>query len=91
MQRFICAVPVSPLRVQASHPSEMVSQLLFGETCTVLDSSNGDWLKVKCDFDQYEGFCQQSHLLPFAGADFPGSVARARVASMPSQQSAARA
>lgn len=67
MQRFICAVPVSPLRVQASHPSEMVSQLLFGETCTVLDSSNGDWLKVKCDFDQYEGFCQQSHLLPFAG------------------------
>ena len=68
MQRLICSVPVSPLRAQPSHPSEMVSQLLFGETCTVLDSSDGDWLKIKCDADQYEGFCQKSHLLVFNSA-----------------------
>ncbi len=35
--------------------SEMVSQLLFGETYTVLDQTE-KWLKIKTDYDSYTGF-----------------------------------
>jgi gamma-D-glutamyl-L-lysine dipeptidyl-peptidase len=54
---------VSPLRGNPSHKSEMVSQLLFGEPCTVGDRSADHWVKVKCKLDGYEGWCQESHLL----------------------------
>ena len=69
MSTFICTVPVAPLRASASHPSEMVSQLLFGETCRSLGTVTDGWLRVKCDFDDYEGFCQTSQIMS-VGEDF---------------------
>jgi len=44
-----------PLRADASHRSEMVSQLLFGECYKVL-SFFPEWLEVECCFDGYHGF-----------------------------------
>ncbi|CAN5151328.1 C40 family peptidase [soil metagenome] len=61
MQNATCCVPVSPLRTEPAHRSEMVSQQLFGETCNIIESTN-DWVKVKCDFDGYEGWCQEAHV-----------------------------
>ncbi|MBL7761653.1 MAG: C40 family peptidase [Sediminibacterium sp.] len=52
----------APLRAEAAHRSEMVSQLLFGETATVLDSTK-DFVKIRCSYDGYEGWCQRSQLL----------------------------
>jgi hypothetical protein len=54
-------VPVAPLRAEPSHRSEMVSQLLFGETCQLLERS-GDYVMVKCHYDGYQGWCQLSQL-----------------------------
>jgi len=70
MQTSICCVPVSPLRANPSHKSEMVSQLIFGEPCTVGDRSADHWVKVKCKFDGYEGWCQDSHLLNVDNATY---------------------
>jgi len=58
-----CCVPVSPLRKDPSHQSEMVSQLLFGECCTILEYGTDKWIKVKCRYDDYEGWSQLSHFV----------------------------
>jgi gamma-D-glutamyl-L-lysine dipeptidyl-peptidase len=59
----ICIVPVAPMRSEAAHKSEQVSQLLFGELCEVLEVSK-DFTKVKATYDHYEGWCQNTQLLP---------------------------
>ncbi len=58
-----CCVPVSALRKEHSHKSEMISQLLFGECCTLLEYGEQGWIKIKCRYDNYEGWCQVSHLV----------------------------
>lgn len=55
-------VAVSPMRKEAAHRSEMVSQLLFGEVGEVLETS-GDFIRVRTIYDAYEGWCQKSQLV----------------------------
>lgn len=69
MQNVICCVPCSPLRAEATHKAEMVSQLIFGEPAHIIESGPDHWVKVVCDYDQYQGWCQESHL---AGVDPQG-------------------
>lgn len=54
-------VSIAPMRKEASHRSEMVSQLLMGECVEVLETDK-DFFYVKCLYDGYEGWCQQSQL-----------------------------
>ena len=63
MQFVAVIVPVAPMRAEASHRSEMVSQLLFGEKAVVMDRK-GDFTKVKSLFDNYEGWVQTTQLTP---------------------------
>ena len=62
MQKAICCVPVSAMRATSSHKSEMVSQLLFGESVSLLEKEQ-EWQKVKGIYDGYEGWCPFSHLI----------------------------
>jgi cell wall-associated NlpC family hydrolase len=73
MIRAICCVPVSPLRVEPSHRTEMVSQMIFGESCEILDQSNRDWTRVRIKYDAYEGWCQPSHLVEVDDAEYEAS------------------
>jgi len=65
-----CCVPVSALRKEPSHRSEMVSQLLFGECCTLLEYGTDNWVKIKCRYDDYEGWCQLSHVVEIGEENF---------------------
>ena len=58
---WICSVPVAPMRKEAAHRSEMVSQLLFGERVQLIETS-GDFVLVKNEYDAYTGWCQRSQL-----------------------------
>jgi len=58
---FLTTVSVAPLRATASHRAEMVSQLLFGELCDWI-ATDGDFVQVKCRYDGYEGWVQQTQL-----------------------------
>src|ERR1700730_3942762 len=62
MTAAVCCVPVSPLRAEPSHKSEMVSQQLFGECCEVLEYRTDHWTRIRCQYDAYEGWCQESHI-----------------------------
>ena len=55
MKFGICILNAIPLRKEADDKSEMVSQILLGETFTITDSDN-NWFKVNLDFDNYEGW-----------------------------------
>lgn len=58
---FFTIVSAAPMRATASHRSEMVSQLLFGELCDEI-ATEGDFVQVKCRYDGYEGWVQQTQL-----------------------------
>lgn len=51
-------IPATPLRSDPSDKSEMVSQMLFGESAIILDSKN-QWVHVKCILDDYEGWADE--------------------------------
>lgn len=53
----ICKLSAIALRKEDRHTSEMVSQLLYNETYTVLDRTQ-EWLLVQTHFDHYEGWIQ---------------------------------
>ncbi|KEY17742.1 C40 family peptidase [Kaistella antarctica] len=55
MDKGICTVSVAAIRAEQSHQSEMTSQLLYGETVDVLEDK-GKFIKIKMDFDGYEGW-----------------------------------
>ncbi len=63
MEWVIAMVSVIPIRKEASHRSEMISELLFGEVAEVIDTNNG-FTKLKCLYDNYEGWCQSNQLWP---------------------------
>ncbi len=65
MEKLLCITAICPLRKFPSYESEIVSQLLFGETAVLLGQDK-DFYKIRCEFDEYEGWCmsnQVDHLL----------------------------
>ncbi len=60
MSYGVCILSVVPLRAEASERSEMVSQLLFGDSYEVLEAE-GNWLKIKTSDCGYEGFLNQKY------------------------------
>lgn len=61
MSFVICIVPDAPLRRDAAHRSEMISQLLFGEIAVVLEETKA-FTYIRCLYDGYEGWCQTNQL-----------------------------
>ena len=57
------------LRAEPSHRAEMVSQLLYGETYAVLEFA-GDWVRVKCHHDDYEGWIPRKQCLELSDEAF---------------------
>jgi len=51
----ICNLGIVPIRSEASDKSEMVSQLLFGDTFKITESTP-KWTKIVTAFDEYEGW-----------------------------------
>jgi len=51
----ICPLSQVPVRVEPSDRSEMVTQILFGETFSILEE-RGNWLLVRIHLDNYEGW-----------------------------------
>ncbi len=70
MSRAVCCVPVSPLRAEPSHRTEMTSQLVFGESCEILEETKGEWYRIRVKYDGYEGWCQLTHLAEVGAAEY---------------------
>lgn len=66
--KAICSVTVAPIRKEPSEKVEMVSQILFGESCDILEEQK-HWTKIKMHYDNYEGWIDAKQL-KHVGDDF---------------------
>jgi len=55
MKHGICNLSIVPLRFEAADPSEMVSQVLYGERFKVLEERK-KWSRIRLASDSYEGW-----------------------------------
>ena len=62
MKFGICNINSVAIRKEPSNTSEMVSQLLFGETFKISEF-NKKWIKILTDFDNYEGWVLANQFL----------------------------
>jgi cell wall-associated NlpC family hydrolase len=69
MQYGICLLSIIPCRKEADNCSEMVTQLLFGDIYSVLES-NENWHKIKIEFDQYECWINKKQHVKLSEANF---------------------
>lgn len=61
---------IVPLRGVASDASEMVSQLLLGETVRILTTRDNGWTQVRSDLDGYEGWVNGKELYGLSEAEY---------------------
>lgn len=66
----ICPLSSIPVRLGASHRSEMGSQLLFGEMVEVLEEKGRGWSKVHCLEDDYIGWAFTPQLRLLSPAEY---------------------
>ena len=59
----ICLQSVIPVRIEPSHKSEMVTQILFGELYRVIENQD-HWIRVQLAYDNYEGWIDQKQSFP---------------------------
>ncbi len=65
----ICNLAIVPVRLEPNHRSEMVSELLFGEHFEITEKTKG-WIKIKIQFDGYEGWIDEKQFQPISGSNF---------------------
>lgn len=61
MNWLICELMAVPVRAEASHRSEMVTQLLFGEMAEIL-RKEGAWYFIRNHYDGYQGWVWASQI-----------------------------
>jgi gamma-D-glutamyl-L-lysine dipeptidyl-peptidase len=66
----ICNVACAPVRADATDKAEMVTQLLFGETCKILQRKRHNWIKIKCSYDEYEGWMDPKQIIQITKKEF---------------------
>jgi|TARA_B100001093_G_scaffold173163_1_gene166045 hypothetical protein len=69
MKSGICNISIVPMRKEKSQKSEMISQLLYGETFEILELSN-NWSYIKMNFDNYEGWIKNNQYLKIDQSEF---------------------
>lgn len=73
MKFGICNLNCIALRKEPNNTSEMVSQVLFGETFKIM-TSNDKWIQVVLDFDFYEGWIMKNQIIILEENSYPDIV-----------------
>lgn len=63
MNKGICNVSIAPLRDDCSDKSEIVTQLLYGESADIIDVSN-NWTRIRTHYDNYEAWMDTKQITP---------------------------
>lgn len=83
MEYGISLLSIIPVRAEPREQSEQTSQLLFGETCTILDTKE-KWLHIRLDHDGYQGWVNRKTCMEI-GEDEYNEVQEASVFIVDSQ------
>ena len=63
MNKGICNVSIAPLRAESSDKSEIVSQLLYGESADIIEVKD-NWTKIITHYDNYEAWMDTKQISP---------------------------
>ncbi|NAW51269.1 SH3 domain-containing protein [Elizabethkingia argentiflava] len=55
MNKGICNVSVAPVRADTTDTSEIITEILYGESADILEFQR-NWVKIKMHYDGYEGW-----------------------------------
>lgn len=69
MKYGICDLAIVPIRAESSDRSEIVSQLLYGDTFEILEVQK-QWRRIRCTFDNYEGWIDEKQFLEISETEF---------------------
>ncbi len=69
MNKGVCIVSVAPIRSEKSDKSELITEILFGESVDILEVDK-NWTKIKIDYDGYEGWVDTKQVNPISDEDF---------------------
>ncbi len=69
MTGSICVYSFIPVRKEPSETSELVTQILFGETFVVTEKNN-KWAKITMDFDSYTGWIDAKLIFSVATTEY---------------------
>ncbi|QNJ98834.1 C40 family peptidase [Constantimarinum furrinae] len=69
MKHGICNLSIVPLRFEASDRSEMVSQLLYGDSFKILESRK-KWSRIRLTYDRYEGWIDNKQFQQISEENF---------------------
>lgn len=81
MKYGICHLSVVPCRFEPSDRSEMVTQLLFGETVKIYEEKKGDWRRIKTAFDDYDCWVDKKQITEISIEEFDDINANSKVLS----------
>lgn len=70
MKFGICQLSVVPCRMEPSDKSEMVTQLLFGETVKIYEEKRADWRKIKTSLDDYECWVDKKQIVEISEEEY---------------------
>lgn len=69
MQYAICNLGIVPLRAEPAHTSEMLSQLLYGETFQILEEKSG-WSRIRTAFEGMEAWIGNNQYKKLSEEDY---------------------
>jgi len=67
--KAICFASIVPLRAEPADESEIMTQLLFGDTFEILKTHN-QWNYIRSSYDKYEGWIDEKVILPISDEDY---------------------
>lgn len=81
MLNGICVLPVIPMRKTQSDKSEMINQILFGETFVVIEKKH-KWSYIKLSHDHYKGWIDNKQFKFIKNTDHKFIVSTKKQASI---------
>ena len=75
MKFGICNLNSIAIRKEPDNQSEMVSQLLYGETFQITESEN-QWIKIILNYDFYEGWVLKNQILELDSTSYQALIAQ---------------
>lgn len=66
----ICTLSVVPVRLSNDDRSEMVTQLLYGETVRILKTKGKSWVNIQCQWDEYVGWVDRKQISMITEKEF---------------------
>lgn len=79
MDYGICTLSIIPCRKEPGDRSEMVTQLLFGETFAIINRQD-KWLQIVSTYDNYECWIGDKQYLPLSETEFNSTKSNTRFA-----------